>query len=81
MSTKADRDVNRVLKQDEGKTLNELDYAARNRLVLLYTMVHARQLVRIAKLTCFFIGVIALILVLWFLFGFVFRFTATVRPI
>ena len=38
-----DQDVNKVLKLDEDKTLTELDYAARNRTILLYTMLYVKK--------------------------------------
>jgi hypothetical protein len=78
MATKIDRAVDRVLKTDEGKTLTELDYASRNRLLLLYIMLYMKQLVGVAKLSCFFLGVIAFILVVWYLFGW--KWTGTITP-
>jgi hypothetical protein len=49
MPTKIDRDVNNVLKTDEGRTLTELDYASCNRLLLLYIMLYVKQMGRRRK--------------------------------
>jgi hypothetical protein len=51
-----------------------------DRLVLLYIMLYTKQLVRVAKLSCFFLGVIAFILFVWFFSRWIITGTITLRP-